>query len=182
MEITVDNRELVALERRLALAGKATPQNIGRVLKTIGVIVKGKAVAFAPRSMTKAEYVKTLKGHNYGASQSIDFNLMKQTGFVQGGKLKGVKTKRSTDSFHPGQLKRSITSEVFSDRVEIGVPSNSPAGEYAEKVHETWKRPERQPHNDAQATKEFIFEAQKATEADYMRAVDALVDKIIKAI
>ncbi len=171
MEITVDNRELVALERRLALAGKATPQNIGRVLKTIGVIVKGKAVAYAPRSQTKSEYVATLAGG---------------------------KTKRATSSFHPGQLKRSITTEVFPERVEIGVPSNSPAKDYAEKIHETWKRTphndaqatdhyihetwKRTPHNDAQATDHYIFKAQEDSEADYMRAVDALVDKIIKAI
>ena len=152
MEITVDNRELVALERRLALAGKATPQNIGRVLKTIGVIVKGKAVAYAPRSQTKSEYVATLVGG---------------------------KTKRATSSFHPGQLKRSITTEVFHERVEIGVPSNSPAKDYAEKIHETWKRT---PHNDAQATDHYIFKAQEDSEADYMKAVESVVDNIIKAI
>jgi hypothetical protein len=155
MEITVDTRELVALERRLALAGKATQPNIRRMLVEIGKLVKGKAVAFAPRSMTKSEYVSFLKGG---------------------------KTRQTADKFHPGQLKKSITTEVFDDRVEIGVPSNSPAGEYAEKVHSTWKRPERQPHNDAQATKEFIFEAQKATEGDYMKSVEKIVDNIIKGI
>ena len=155
MELTVDTRELVATERRLAQAGKSNPKNIRALLAEIGKMVHGKAVAFAPRSMTKAEYVSFLKGGT---------------------------TRRTADKFHPGQLKGSITTEVFDDRVEIGVPSNVPAGEYAEKVHATWKRPERQPHNDAQATKEFIFEAQKKTEKDYLATIDKMIDKMIAAI
>ena len=155
MEVSVDTRELVALERRLALAGKATPNNIKKVLKTIGVIVKGKAVAFAPRSMTKSEYVSTLKGG---------------------------KTKRRV--FTSGSLKSSITAEVFPDRVEIGVPSNSKAGKYAEKMHDdkgnSWKKLGWQ--NDGQATDKYIYKAGEATERQYMKAVDNLVDKIIRAI
>jgi hypothetical protein len=150
MEVSIDTRELVALERRLALAGKATPKNIRTMLKKIGVIVQGKAVAFAPRSMTKSEYIRTLK-----------------TG----------KTKRSV--FTSGSLKSSITTEVKKDSVEIGVPSNSKAGDYAEKVHQDWKRTQ---HNPPPATDHFIFKAQEKSEKTYMRAVDDFVDKIIKAI
>jgi hypothetical protein len=152
MEISVDTRELVSLERRLALAGKATEGNARRMLTAIGTIVLGKSRAYAPRSMTKSEYVATLKGG---------------------------KTKRATSSFTSGSLKSSITSEVFKDRVEIGVPSNSKAGAYAEKVHETWKPT---PHNDSKATDQYIFKAAADSEREYMKAVDDLVDRIIKAI
>jgi len=155
MQISVDTRELVSLHRRLALAGKATQPNIVKVLKTIGLIVGGRAVAYAPRSQTKAEYVATLK-------------------------RRPPVTKRATSSFTSTQLKTSITSEVFKDRVEIGVPSNSKAEAYAEKVHSDWKMTK---HNEgSKARKEFIFEAAKDTEREYMKAVDDLVDRIIKAI
>jgi hypothetical protein len=155
MQISVDTRELVALERRLALAGGATPSNIQKLLKTIGVIVLGKARAFAPRSMTKSEYTSTLVGG---------------------------KTTRKV--FTSGSLKSSITVEYKPNSVEIGVPSNSKAGEYAEKIHDekgkSWKNIGWQ--NDSQATDKYIFKAQEATEADYMKAVESLVDKIIAAI
>jgi len=152
MEITVDTSELKALVGRLEKAGKATPQNTVKVLKTIGLIVGNKAVSYAPRSQKKAEYVATLKGK---------------------------KTKRATDSFHPGQLKGSITAEVFPERVEIGVPSNSPAQAYAEKIHNSYKRT---PHNDAKATEKYIFKARDDSEREYMAAVESLVDKLIAAI
>ena len=67
--------------------------------------------------MTKSEYTSTLKG--------------------------GV-TKRKASSFTSGSLKGSITMEVKKDRVEIGVPANSKAGDYAEKMHDekgrSWKK------------------------------------------
>jgi len=152
MQVSVDTHELDAFQRRLALAGKRTPANIKKVLKVIGVIVKGKAVAFAPRSMTKSEYVRTLKG--------------------------GV-TKRSTSSFTTGSLKRSITLEVKKESVEIGVPSNSKAGDYAEKVHSEWKRTK---HNPPPATDHYIYKAQEKTERKYLREVDKLVDRLVKSI
>jgi hypothetical protein len=157
MEIIVDTRELVALERRLALAGKATNANKRKMLSTIGSIVGKMAIAMAPRSMTKAEYVSMLKGG---------------------------KTKRSTSSFTSGSLKSSITTEVKKDSVEIGVPSNSKAGRYAEKIHDekgkSWKKLGWQ--NDGLATDKYIFKAEEKTKDQYMKAVDGLVDKIIKAI
>jgi len=157
MEINIDTRELVALERRLAAAGKRNPTTIKRMLTMIGTIVQGKARAFAPRSMTKAEYVSTLVGG---------------------------KTTQSADKFHPRQLKNSITKEVFTDRVEIGVPSNSLAADYAEKIHDekgkSWKKVGWQ--NDSQATDKYIEKAEEATKDQYMKAVDDYVDSIIKAI
>lgn len=155
MEIKIDTRELVALERRLALAGKRNPSSIKKMLNIIGVIVKGTAVKYAPRSMTKSEYTSTL---------------------VNG------KTKRKV--FTSGSLKSSITSEVFADRVEIGVPSNSKAGAYAEKIHDekgkTWKNIGWQ--NDSNATDKYIEKAEKDESAKYMKAVDDYVDKLIKGI
>jgi hypothetical protein len=152
MEITVDSRELRDFAARLNKIGKETPANIKRGLTVIGSIVKGKAVAFAPRSMTKSEYVKTL---------------------VHG------KTKRRV--FTSGQLKGSIKAEVFPDRVEIGVASNSRAGAYAEKVHETWKKPSNPlyEHNTPETRKEFIFEAAKKSDKEIEKAVDKILADIV---
>lgn len=155
MEISVDTRELVALERRLAIAGKRNPSTIKRMLNIIGVIVKGTAVKYAPRSMTKAEYTSTL--------------------------VKG-KTKRKV--FTTGSLKSSITMEVFDDRVEIGVPSNSKAQAYAEKIHDekgkSWKKIGWQ--NAPEATDKYIEKAEQDESAKYMKAVDDYVDTIIRGI
>ncbi len=149
MQITVDYHELQTFATRLEKMGKKTPANIKRGLVAIGNFVQGKAVAYAPRSQTKAEYVATLKG--------------------------GV-TKRATSSFHPGQLKKSIQQEVFADRVEIGVPSNIPAGRYAEKVHTKWNRT---PHNtDPQVTEEFIFKAYTKNEKEIALHLDKVVLQI----
>ena len=159
MEITVDTRELVALERRLALAGKATPQNIKKVLNEIGSVVLKKARSLCPISPSKTDYVKTLKR---------------------------IKPKQSTARvFTSGALTRSITREVFDERVEIGVPSNSEAQAYAEKIHDekgkTWKNLGVASVRKG-ATDKFIFKAQEESESEYLRAVDQLVDKLIKGI
>lgn len=150
MSVSVNDRELQAMVRRLERAGRATPRNIRTILSKIGSIVQGTAVKYAPRSMTKSEYVRTL---------------------VHG------KTKRRV--FTSGQLKGSITADVRTDRVDIGVPSNSRAADYAEKVHKEWKPTS---HNPSVARREFIYEAEKDKKREYMREVDRFVDKIIRDI
>jgi len=116
MQVTVDDRELRAFSRRLALAGKHTPKNIKRALSAIGARVAGTAKDLCPESMDRNQYIKTLK-----------------TG----------KTKRR--NFHRGQLKKSIRADVFPERVEIGVPSNKPAAAYAEKIHDKWEPTDHNP-------------------------------------
>ena len=151
-ELTIDDRELQGLVRSLERAGKYTGRNKRTLLKKIGTIVHGRAVSYAPRSMTKAEYIATL--------------------------VHGV-TRRATSSFTSGQLKRSITAEYKSDSVHIGVPSNAPAADYAEKVHSEYKRT---PHNAPEAQERYIFAAQEDTEDAYMREVTQFVDRIIREV
>jgi len=83
-------------------------------LQRIGLRVKGTAQAYCPESPTKGQYVRTLKTR---------------------------KTKRN--DFNPGALRNSITSKLEDESVLIYVPSNSPGGKYAEKIHDergkTWK-------------------------------------------
>ena len=158
MSVSVDTRELQAFSRRLALAGKYTEKNIKKVLKVIGVIVHGEARKNAPRSMTKSEYITTLK-----------------TG----------KTKRRT--FTTGDLKSSITMELKDDSVEIGVPSNSKGGKYAKKMHDNkgksgrdgWKKHNR--FTAAEGAKDkYIDRAYDENKQTINRAVDKLIDDIIR--
>ena len=156
-EVNVDTRELRAFVNRLDKAGKNTPANIKKMLKKVGVIVQGKARTYAPRSMTKSQYVSTLKGG---------------------------KTKQAASKFHPGQLKKSITAEQSKNKVEIGVPSNAPAGKYAEKMHDdrgrSWK--ELNKFNDPDATDKYIYKAYDDSEGNIEKALDAFLAQLIREI
>jgi hypothetical protein len=138
-------------------AGVKNPKNIRKMLAVVGAIVKGKAVKYAPRSMTKGEYTSTLVG--------------------------GV-TERATSSFTTGSLKRSITLEKKEASVEIGVPSNSKAGKYAEKMHDehgkSWNNLGWQ--NDASATHKYIYKAYEDSEKEIDRALDNLLDNLIRRL
>lgn len=156
-EVNVDTRELQSFVKQLGRAGQKNPANIKKMLEKVGVIVKGKSVTYAPRSMTKSQYVSTLKGK---------------------------KTKRKTSSFHPGQLKGSVTMEESKNRVDIGVPSNIPAGKYAEKMHDdrggSWKNLNK--FNDPEATDKYIYKAYEDSEENVERALDAFLETLIRDI
>jgi len=153
----IDTKDLTRFTRRLARAGRYTKANRKKMLGKIGVIVLGVARSYSPMSMSKSQYVRTLKGG---------------------------KTKRKPTSFTRGSLKNSITSEVFPERVEIGVPINSKAGDYAEKMHDekgkTWKRLSsgKQP----KSTDKYIEKAEKDSRRQYMKAVGDFADDVIGKI
>ena len=155
--VTIDDRELVRLMRKIAKASRKNPRLIKRMFAKIGAIIHGRAKAYAPRSKTKAEYTSTLKGGT---------------------------TKRSASSFTVGNLKKSITVEVKPNRVEIGVPSNSPAGKHAEKIHDekgrSWKKLGTQ--NDGKATDKYIFKAYADSEREIKGELDNMLDNIVKGI
>ena len=117
MQISVDTSSLERFTKRMKRAGVKNPKNIRKMLAEVGSIVHRVAMEYAPRSMSKGQYVSTLKGG---------------------------KTKRSAGSFTRGSLKNSITAEYKATSVEIGVPSNSLASAYVEKMHDekgrSWKK------------------------------------------
>ena len=157
-DVTIDDRELKKLMLKISRKSKGSKRAIKKMLSIIGSIVHGKAKAYAPRSATKAEYASTLKGG---------------------------KTKRKASSFTTGNLKNSITTEVKSDRVEIGVPSNAKGThKYAEKMHDekgkSWKKLGK--HNDGKATDKYIFKAYIDSEKEIMGELDNLLDDIVKGI
>ena len=156
-DVKIDDAQLRRLMKKIARVSKQNPRLIKVMLSKIGAIVQGTAVKYAPRSKTKTEYVQTLKGG---------------------------KTKRKTSSFTSTNLKKSITLELKKDSVEIGVPSNSPAGKYAEKMHDekgkSWRQLGNQ--NDGKATDKYIFKAFLDKRKEISKELDHMLDQIIKGI
>ena len=68
-DVTVDTKELTRLMGKINRISKKSPSIIKKMFKAIGQIVQEKAAELAPRSMTKAEYVSTLKGGKPSAKQ-----------------------------------------------------------------------------------------------------------------
>ena len=156
-DVKVNTTELTRLMKKINRVSKKSPSLIKKMFTDIGQMVQEKAAELAPRSMTKAEYVSTLKG--------------------------GV-TKRKTSSFTSTALQKSIRFDVKKNRVEIGVPSNSPAGKYAEKMHDekgkSWDNLGKQ--NDPVATDKFIFKAYNEESKAIEKELEHLLDKVIKGI
>ena len=159
-DVTVNQKQLAKLEIGLRLAGKSYESGKVRLLKKIGVVVQGLARRNAPESLTKSMYVGTLKG--------------------------GV-TKRKASSFTSGSLRKSITTEVGKDFVSIFVPSNSPAGEYAEKMEDekgkTWNEVgKRTKQKGSQAGDKYIERAGKKAEPEIDKLIDQTLNEMIKGI
>ena len=156
-DLTVDTRELTKLMNKIANAGKRSPVLIRKMFKKIEAILLGESRKRAPRSATKSEYVRTLKSG---------------------------RTKRKTSSFTSGNLKKSIRSELKKFSLSIHVPANSPAGKYAEKIHDergkTWRNIGK--HNDAKATDKFIFKAYDEEEKVIDAELNEMLDAVIKGI
>ena len=162
-DVTIDDRELQSLMKTIARVSMGNEKIITKMFKKIGSKVGGVAKEYAPRSMTKSEYVSTLVG--------------------------GV-TERDTSSFTSGNLKKSITVEVKGKSgnadysVEIGVPSNSPAGKYAEKMHDehgkSWNFLGWQ--NDSKATHKYIFKAYDDSKSVIERELKNMLNGIVKSI
>ena len=156
-DVTINDKELTLLMKKIAKASKQNPRIIKKMLKKVGAIVQGQARKYAPRSKTKSEYVATLK--------------------------RG-KTKRKTSSFTSRNLQKSITSEVKKSSVEIGVPSNSPAGKYAEKIHDergqSWNKIGDQ--NTSKATDKYIFKAFADSRKEIDAELNNMLDEVIKGV
>ena len=156
-DVTINDSELKRLMNKIARTSRQNPRAIKSMFTKIAAIVHDRAVAYAPRSKTKSEYTASLKGG---------------------------KTTRKASSFTVGNLKKSITVEVKKSQVEIGVPSNSPAGKYAEKIHDekgdTWEDIGSQ--NTNKATDKYIFKAYDDSRKEIDAELDKLLDDIVKGI
>jgi hypothetical protein len=166
-----------------------------RALFRIGALVKRTAVDYAPISpsttMLKA-FAKRLKGG--GADANVMYvagrkgrsgTAVKLTAFYDYRmNMLLSKDPRSTTRPMPGGLMKSIAFSSSDSHAEIFVPSNSPAGSYAFKIHELkgskWK--ERGPGTQAkgsQADDKFIMRAITDNEGNIIAIMKDQIDKAI---
>ena len=155
-DFTVDTSQLKRLDRSLSKAGVKFEKGTKLFLKRLGVVVLGVARKYSPESPTIGMYASMNKS--------------------------GV-TKRRRDSITTGSLRDSITTELKPDSVSINIPSNSRAGDYAEKIHDkkgsAWKnRGPRTKQKGAQADEKFIYRAYDASRKEQ----DALIDGVIATL
>lgn len=90
-------------------------------------------------------------------------------------KRKTRRNPRATSRHTPGTLEKSIQTDANEQRLEIGVPSNSNAGQYAYKMHEekgrTWfKRGPGTVQKGAHADEKFIERAIEDNDANGLLA------------
>jgi hypothetical protein len=93
----------------------------------VALKIIGTAKKFAPRSPTKEQFIKGKKFRNVNVGGFVDDEFVPMK--------KRVKTTRK--DFHPGILEKSIgiiRKKILS--IDLGVPTNSGAGEYAKWIHD----------------------------------------------
>lgn len=157
-DFTVDTSALKRLDRSFAKAGKDFGNGRKKFLKSIGVLIQGKARKYCPESPTLKQYAD-----------------MNQDGV----------TLRDRSSITTGTLRRSISVESTDSYVSIHVPVNSGGGKYGEKVHEKqgireWGVRTKQKGPDAR--ERFIYRAGEDTEKEQDAIVDRVVDKFANSI
>lgn len=153
-DFKVDASQLKRLDRSLTKAGKDYKKGVKRFLKEIGHTISGLAKKYSPESPTMRDYKN-----------------MNQDG----------ETTRANTSITSGSLRDSITYDTGKDFVSIGVPVNSRAGKYAERIHDgkgkTWhERGVRTKQKGSKADEKYITRAGD----DSAKEIDALIDKVIK--
>ena len=152
-DFTIDTSQLKRLQRSLGKSGPKFDKGAKLFLKKVGVLVHGLARKYCPESPTLKQY----------ADMNQDFVTM-----------------RDATSITSRSLRRSITMKATKDSVSIFVPSNSPGGKYAEKMHDekgkTWlNRGVRTKQKGSKADDKFVYRAFDDSEKE----IDALLDQVI---
>lgn len=159
-DFTVDTSQLRRLERSLSKAGVKFEKGSTLFLKRIGVLVQGLARKYSPESPTLSMYASMNKS--------------------------GV-TKRNRSSITTGSLRDSITVDSKKDSVSINVPSNSRAGDYAEKIHDqkgtAWRnRGPRTKQKGSKADEKFIYRAYDDSKKEQDAIIGGVINDLIKEI
>lgn len=197
MELTVKLEGLQDQTTRLTNLDIVMHKYIARALFRIGGLWKKTAVDYAPISPTTtmlrtfARAIKKSGGRENSNQLYVNGRKGQPGRVVTLTKFYDVrmsmllsKDPNSTSRPMPGGLMRSIAFTSDDSKVECFVPSNSPAGTYAFKMHEekgkSWK--ERGPGTQAkgpQADDKFITRAAKDKESDFTAIVSDEIDKLL---
>lgn len=169
-----------------------------RALHRIGGEWKKTAVAYAPISPSSGmikKFARQLRKGGEFADRMYVVGRRGESGIVvrltafymfrMSALEKFAKNKTAAARPMPGGLMRSITMRSTDSMVEVFVPSNSPAGAYAFKIHEekgkTWK--DRGPGTQAKgllADDKFIARAAADRAGDFATIVRDQIDKAIE--
>ena len=155
MDFKIETKGMQKVQRKLNVL---VPQRVKVVLlkshNRIKLVILKVAHNYAPISPTKGQYMQTL--------------------------VTGI-SKRTT--LNPGGLTRSIIGRATDEFVEIFVPSNSEAGQYAKKMHE-WSGGwgEGTKARGPQAGREFITRAIKDNEGNIIKIYEDELDKEINRL
>ena len=118
--------DLNRLVTSLTVAGRQTAGEMKKLHTRMGATVKDRAALYAPKSPTDAE------------RRSVSKATKKQWAAAKKRRRSGATSRRK-----PGALQASIDFLATSSIAEVFVPTNSPAGAYAYKMHEergiTWQ-------------------------------------------
>lgn len=189
MEITLTSTGFDEAAAKLSILDNVLHERMRRALFRIGGLWKRTAVQYAPVSPSTTMLRKLLKGLGETSVRAR-----------KGGRMDIQITKFYAERIHlllsksnvktrpmPGGLMRSITVRNTDTQVEVFVPSNSPAGSYAVKIHEekgsAWKH--RGPGTQAkgaQADDKFITRAATDKQNDFAAIVSSEIDKILEGL
>jgi len=166
LDIEFHYRDLKRLERRLIVAGKETRAMMQRIHTRVGSRVLDRAKRYAPKSPTDAE------------KRSVS-----RASKAQMAAAKKRRTSTATSRTKPGALQNSIQMRATSMLAEVFVPTNSPAGAYAWKIHEekgvSWeKRGIGTVKKGAQADDKFIERAIDDSEMEMVAIIQDESSKI----
>lgn len=159
MNIEFEYQDLKRLERRLLSEGRRTGPMMRRIHTRVGARVLDRAKRYAPKSPTDQERRSVSRATK-----------------AQWSAAKKRRSATATSRTKPGALQNSIQLRATHLLAEIFVPTNSPAGAYAWKMHEekgkTW-------HNRGIGT---VKKGEKADEKFIERAINDSEQELVAII
>lgn len=170
VDVEFKYRDFKIAVQRLRNAGRDVGPRITRAHHRMGATVTDRAKLYAPKSPTFAEHKASSKA------------TAKQ--WAAAGKRR---TKDASSRRKPGALQNSIRFRATAYLAEVFVPTNSPAGAYAFKIHEekgiSWKkRGVGTVAKGPKADHKFIERAIKDSEADLVLILDDEISKATKEL
>jgi len=186
MQITIEGMpEIMA---KLDSLDNGIRASMRRALHRIGGLWKRTAVDYAPISPSTSMLKKLKKG---GGSTVVKGRHGRAGGQVYLTQFYSDRLEmllgqaKSKTRPMPGGLRRSIKVQSDDRHVEVFVPSNSPGGSYAVKMHDekgrTWKQ--RGPGTQAagaQADDKFITRAANDKKSDFLAIMESEINKILE--
>lgn len=166
LEATIKYDQVQRLATRLEVAGRDVQREIKQLHTRIASKVKDTASLYAPKSPTDAE------------RRSVSRATRKQWAAARKRRTSGATSRRK-----PGALQSSIDFIATAQIAEVFVPTNSPAGAYAYKIHEekglSWlNRGIGTRKKGSKADAKFISRAIRDSDGEIVKLIEATAQKM----